>query len=776
MFSQARWSASGLGALVGFMSGLVPGSLALAQESTRASIEEVVVTAQRRAESMQSVPIAITAFSEDDLESRRIDSLKRLAHAAPGLSMGEFMPTQPQIFIRGIGSADDGPGADPSAAVFIDEVYVGRAAGWTANLFDLERIEVLRGPQGTLYGKNVVGGAINMITRKPDENFRAGINASMGNFDLKEFQGLLSGPISDTLFGKIAFTTKSRDGYMKSLHTQFPAFYPGDDPDPLNRGSNQLTRNTDSVRANLRWLPSDAMEINFSADNAQLDEIAPAFKRKGDLAPDVILMQGLIENFDRRIHRNLHSNPARTYNETTGFSMRVDYDLSWATFTSLSAYRESDTLNTGCCSTPTVRDAALLASSPTARPGMRFTVGQNGNTQDESADQISQEFRLTSAGTGPLEWVGGLYYFEENALRTETYDFGQVATDGAGGFFFTVPQSFGKNAQDAKTESVAAFVQATWSATERLRFTAGTRWSRDEKTVNSRGEPGGLLVREAFDVDVTKTWDEVTPRFVVDYQFTDDLFGYLQAAKGFKSGGFQGTPQFRINAVTPFNPETAWVYEGGIRSDWFERRARANLSVFYTDYADLQVRQSLIPPGSFIVASIVQNAADAEVKGAELELTLLPLEGVTLVASYAYLDATYKNFFAPPGWTTATGVDINQRKGNPLRNAPEHSVSFMSQYESALEGGARLTYMLDWRYQAISYQDPDASRVTAIPAHKLLDARIALLSADARWELSLWVENLLNEDYLAHAFPSAGGAVTTPGAPRMGGLTLSWSM
>ncbi|MCC5886740.1 MAG: TonB-dependent receptor [Gammaproteobacteria bacterium] len=751
-----------------------------ADQPAQRMIEEVVVTASRRAESLQSVPIAVTAFSEEDIRSRRIDGLAALSNRSPGFAMGEFMPSQPQVYIRGIGSNDDGPAADPSTAVFVDEVYVGRAAGWTANLFDLERVEVLRGPQGTLYGKNVVGGAVNLISRRPDENFRAAINTSVGTFNLREFQGMVSTPLTDNLFGKIAYSRKSRDGYLKSMVGDFPEFFPQRDPNSLGK-IDQLNRDTEAVRANLRWLPTEALEVNIAVDNAQLDEIAPAFHRIGPDADGVRLLSGLIENYQNRPRTNLKSEPGITKNETTGVMARIDYDLGWSTFTSLSAYRESETLNTGCCGLPNEQEALLEASSPNAEAGMRLTFAPKGNEQNENAEQWSQEFRFTSTGAGPLEWVGGLYYYKENAIRTESFDFGLAVLDGVGGLNILVPSSLGISFQDAETESYAVFGQGTWSVNDRLRLTAGARWSRDEKSVRSIVQQGGLLFRESFDVDVSKSWSELTPRFVIDYQWSDDVFVYLTAAKGFKSGGFQGQPPAQINAELPFEPETAWLYEAGVRSDWFNRRVRANLSVFHTDYDDLQIRQSLIPPGTppgqeFVVA-VVQNAASAEVRGAELELTLLPpVEGLTITASYAYLDATFKEFFAPPGFTTPTGVDINQRAGNRLRNSPKHSLSVLAQYEMTLAGGNRMTYALDWRYQDRLFQDPDNAPLAAIDSYSLLDARASYMTADGQWEVSLWVENLLNEDYFIHNFPATDGGVTTPGAPRMGGVTVRWSM
>ncbi|MCC5886724.1 MAG: TonB-dependent receptor [Gammaproteobacteria bacterium] len=755
----------------------LPASPVLAQaQQSRLQIDEVVVTAQRRAESMQTVAIAVSAFSEEELASRRIDGLGSLASRTPGFAIGEFMPSQPQVYIRGIGSNDDGPGADPSTAVFLDEVYVGRAAGWTANLFDLERVEVLRGPQGTLYGKNVVGGAVNMISRKPDEEFRARISGSVGSYDLREFQGLLNFPLADNLFGKIAYSSRSRDGYLKSLVGDFPEFFPLQDPVQLGR-FNQLDRGTESLRANLRWLASENLEINVSVDNAKLDENAPGFHRVGANAADVQAFSGLIENYQNRPRVNLQERSGRTTNETTGFMARVDYELGWATLTSISAYRESETLNTDCCHLNNEREAALLASSPSAPAGGNVLLAPAGNVQDESADQFSQELRLTSTGTGALEWVAGLYYLREEARRIETFDYGLGRFDGAGGVNVIVPPSLGKSDQDARTESIAAYGQATWSVTDRMRLTAGARWTKDDKRQATSVQAGGLLFRETFEVNQSDSWSELTPRFVIDYQASEDVFVYALASKGFKSGGFQGQPPAEINATLPFLPETAWLYEAGIKSDWFDRRARVNLAVFYTDYSDLQVLQLLTPvetPGVSVL--VAQNAADARVQGVELELTVLPLPGLTVTASYAYLDATFKEFFAPSGFTLPTDVDINQRKGNSLRNAPKHTASIMAQYEQVLDAGMRLVYQLDWRYQDESFQEPDNQPVSALPSYSLLDGRISLLNATGDWELSLWAENLLNKDHFIHGFPSQNGGTMTPGAPRMFGATLSWTM
>ncbi len=751
-----------------------PAAPALAQEQRRMQIDEVVVSAQRRDEDMQSVAIAVSAFSEEELSSRRIDGLGSLANRTPGLAIGEFTPSLPQVYIRGVGSNERGAAADPSTAVFIDEVYVGRVSGWTANLFDLERVEVLRGPQGTLYGKNVVGGAINLISRKPTEFFEAEVGASVGSFNLREFRGMVSGPLSDNLFAKYAFSTKTRDGYLKSLVGDFPEAFPTTDPGALG-SFDQLNRDMEFHRASLRWQPSDVLEVNLSFDNSTLDENAPNFKSVGS----TVLAQaaaGLVENDQKRIRRNLNRQPARTKVETTGFSARADYDFDWGTLTSISAYREADNITQGCCNYSSLEDVAFLASSPTAPAGGQTAFSSSvGNFQDETSDQISQELRLSSAGTGPLEWVAGLYYLREEVDRTESFDFGLARFDGDGGFVVVLPPSVGSGASVARTESVAVFGQASWNVNEKLRLTAGARWTEDKRRISTVAQAGGLLYQEDFEVSRKDSWDEVTPRFAIDYQFSEQLFLYALASRGFKSGGYQGVVP-RLETTVPFGPEFAWLYEVGFKSDFLDRRARVNVAAFLTDYTDLQVRQSLIPDDSETdtVINIVQNAADSEIRGVELEFVFLPLPGLTLSGTYAYLDATFSEFFAPTGFRTATGVDINQRKGNRLRNAPKHSLGLMAQYESTLRSGMRLINQLDWRYTSRNFQDPDNSVVSSIPAHSLLDARVTLLSADERWEFSLWAENLLDEDYFIHGFPSAGGGTMTPGAPRMVGVTLRW--
>ncbi len=731
-------------------------------------IEEVVVTAQRRAENLQSVPIAVSAFSEEALRTQGIDSLTEVATRTPGFSMGTFNVAQPQLFIRGIGSNDDGAGADSSVVVFIDEVYVGRNSGTAMDLFDLERVEVLRGPQGTLYGKNVVGGAINLVTRKPDEEFRAKLEGTFGNFDLANFRGFASGPLAENVFGKIAFSSKKREGYLDSEIGRFPQFFGSIPPEQLGQFE-QLDEDTESIRAHLRFTPTDRLEINLTADRSELRQSGPARYTVG--GPNGRILAGLIED---DIYTNLATDPGISDREINGYMGRVDYDFDFATFTSITAYREADAIvDVGDVSDEAI---ALLASSPNAQFGDALINGANNTFRDES-EQLSQEFRLTSAGEGPVDWVLGAYFLKEEVFRVESFDLGFNLALGDGTALPLLAPTTGSSYMDNETEGYAFFGQASWQINDQWRITAGGRYTDEEKTAKTRSVAGGFLVLESFDVQADDSWAEFTPKVSVDFQLNDDVFFYGTVSKGYKSGGFQGSPPVERTATTPYDKEIAWLYEVGAKTEWFDNRLRLNLSLFQTDYEDLQVFQLLVPadaPDGTPGVLTAQNAADAEIKGAEFEFIVMPLPNLTLRGSYTYLDTEYAKFTAPAGFRTPGGVDPTLREGNRLRNAPEHAFNILAVYDILFENGASLALQADYRKKTRVFQDPDNERVASIPGYDVLDARIAYTTANGQWEVAGWMKNALDEEYFLHNFPVSGSGAATPAPPRMMGITFTW--
>jgi len=262
------------------------------------AIEEIIVTAERRAESLQSVPVAITAFTGEEMDAQGIVDIKGITERTPGFTMGVFNPGQPQFYIRGIGSNEDGAGGDQSVIVFVDEVYIGRSAGSDFDLFDLERVEVLRGPQGTLFGKNVIGGAVSLITKKPTEETVMKFEGTVGNLDEVTVRGLVSGEIGDNVYGKLSFSSRRRDGYIDSRIDEYPAFFPD------TSAPEQHDINTDSIRAALRMTPSDRLEINLTANWSNMDRAGPSYLAIGPGGIPFGASASLDPNYGDDIHDN----------------------------------------------------------------------------------------------------------------------------------------------------------------------------------------------------------------------------------------------------------------------------------------------------------------------------------------------------------------------------------------------------------------------------------------------------------------------------------------
>ena len=369
------------------------------------------------------------------------------------------------------------------------------------------------------------------------------------------------------------------------------------------------------------------------------------------------------------------------------------------------------------------------------------------NDYVDDSETFTQEFRLTSSGSGPFQWVGGLYYMNEETYRDETVPAGLLAPDGDGGAFVLVPAVDAGDKQDNTTDSYAIFGQVTWDITDKLAITAGGRQTWEEKKISRLGTPNGLAPARIFDFSTSEDWSAFTAKGGIEFQATDDLFFYATVSEGFKSGGYQGTAATELAAITPFEPEEAVLYEVGAKTEWFDNRLRLNLAVFHTDYKDLQILQLLEPEGSPIGTPgqlVTQNAADAEIRGAELEFTLVPLEGLTLSGSYTYLDTEFSNFFIPDGFRPPGGVDPadSSREGNDLRNAPEHAFNILARYEMFLDGGASLAFQADYRYKDKVYQDPDLLEEASVPSYDVMDLSTSYTFPSGNIELTGWIRNL----------------------------------
>jgi iron complex outermembrane receptor protein len=747
-----------------------------AAASGMGALEEVVVTAQRRAETLQTVPLAVAVFTGESLRQQGLLDLKSLSELTPGLFMGEQKPGQAQWFIRGVGSNDDGATSDQSVPLFIDEQYIPRTAGQVVDLFDLERVEVLRGPQGTLFGRNAAGGAIHLITKKPSETPEARIEATYGNLNAVNLQGFVSGPISGRLLGKLSVSSRRRDGYMESVMAEYPNIASNVNLANL-RDARFLNINSDSIRGAVRYLASENLEINVSASYSARQESGTMryfTPGPGNGGSFYSTDSRLVPDYANNIRKTVMDDPGVAIIGNRLGSLRVDYRLPFgAMLTSLTTYQEGELSQDDVLATPNM--ARLRLSSNAVATTF---IGDNPVNEDNSA--FSQELRLTSADDGRLRWVAGLFYLEESVDRDETAGLGIVRSDGSGGLANVVPVTRGGAFQRGRSSSSAVFGQGTYAFTDSLRLTVGARYTRDEKEVSLVGVAGGLVVASSYAGTVSKSWSETTPKVTLDFTPMDDVLLYATAATGFKSGGWQGLAPNAAAAFTPYDPETAELLEIGAKTEWLDKRLRINLSAFQTDYKDMQVVQSLIPenaPPTVTAVVFVTNAASSTIKGAEIEIEAAPTANWFLSGSVALLDTEFQDFVIPPGYRPGIGAPpASNRVGNELRRSPRHTATLLARYTHDLGNGGNIVLQGTYRDIAKTFGDVDNLSFGITPAYSVLDARATYNLPGDQLSMAIWSNNLANEDYFLNNFPNIGSGWAVPAPPRTYGLTVNWRM
>ena len=716
---------------------------ALAEDKQRGSryvLEEVVVTAQKQPEDLQQVPIAVTAMSAEMIKAAGISDVSGIAARTPGFSMGTFNPTQPQLYIRGIGSNGDGAGGgEQSVAMFVDGIYMNRSAATGVELYDVQSIEVLRGPQGTLWGKNAIGGAISINTQKPAIEAATALELSTGNIGYSQLRGMLTGALSDRLSGKLSFNKKNRDGYIDSV-----------------MDSNVSTGDIDSsgVRAQFLYIPADNIEALLTLDYGQ-------DKRSGGVAVPSS-EQGLLGVYlqdpalpKAGFYQNYLDQPGQTDMASKGASLRLDIDTSIGTITSLTAYRYSDTAFNNISFGASIEAFPVLFIDNFAR--------------EESA-MFSQELRISGA-TADWNWQTGVYISSEDTDRLEGADFATAIDlnalfNGAGivplGFVQDLPAD--SAAQSNKTQSTAIFGQTTYALNDRIDVTFGMRYTREHKDFGNLGTRGaGLFVLEDYDIATSKTWAAPTYRLAVAYQLTAGISSYASVATGFKSGGFDGLSSNSQVAVTPFNEEGAVNLELGLKAMLLSNRLRFNTAVFNTDYTDLQILQTF-PNGTPIPPLQTKNAGKALSRGVELETTWIATERIQLSGHYAYLDTEY----------TQLDGSLAIYEGGKLRNAPRNSYGVVANYQIALSSSGRLNARAEYLHKDEAFQDVQNNSASAIPAYDVANFRLAYEAERGQWEIAGWIKNAFQEKYYSHNYGIAPfGTLHVPALPRTYGADLT---
>ena len=710
---------------------------ALAQEGGGAVLEEITVTAERREQSLQDVPISVTAFSGDMVREGGIVRLEDVAVQTPNFKMTAFNTAESQLFLRGIGSTNDGPVSDPSVAVFIDDVYIGRPSGASTDLYDLERIEVLRGPQGTLYGRNAAGGAINIFTKKPQQEFEARAGLTVGDYSLVNFRGYINGAISDNVAGKLTTNVRQRDGYAENVTT----------------GQDLEDDNTTSIRGQLLFTPSDSVDILLGFDFTDIDssgdnrfltnyDIEPIFPPALTGPP-----QAEAETFGNDPRKSNHDEIQRSEKELWGLMGRVDADLGWATLTSITAYRESESA--------WFQPLVPILSDQSGGQGI-FEVDDSA---DQDAEQFSQEIRLAGA-TDRLNWVAGLYYFDENVYKSERFVTYWGPLTGLDVLFNSGDVSFN---MDGETTSFAAFGQFTWDITDAVALTLGARYTDDEKQQDTAAVSNvplaGLVwgiplgpTGAPYSVSGKESWSETTTRASLDWDITDDHMIYATYSEGFKSGAFNSHTNSPLLASVPLLPESATNMEIGARTQWLDGRLRFNLTYFDVEYEDLQT-------WSLIDFVLVADNAAAELDGVEADFAVLFTENFSINGSFSTLDGKFTE-----------GANI----GNDLRRAPELTWSISPNLSIPFASGAALDLVATASYTDEYHMELDNDLRGLEPDVTVVDASVRYTAASERWDLTLWGKNVTDELYATHHIDGTfGGATKIWAPPRTWGVTFN---
>lgn len=757
--------------------GLTSAFTAFGQEAGGADVsglEEIVVTAQKRSENLQDVPIAISAFTGAQILEDGIASLEDIGSRTPGMVFAAFSIGQPEIAIRGVGTKEDGASASDSVIISVDDVYIAARTAQVFDIFDLERVEVLRGPQGTLYGKNTSGGAINFVTLKPSQETRVRVRQSVGDFGRFDTGAMISGQIAENFFGKVSFSRRQHDGYLRNI-LQGSEFF----------GQRQGESNTFAWRAQLRWTPGERTEILLSLDGADDNLGASNREPVGSTGPlhdcgcasDPIAVNIALGG-DGDGHTTLAETEGFTDRDVQGYSLRIEHELGDMTLTSITAYRESDfdwlEDSEGLPPWPGLIDLTGTLGNPLvgllapAAEGFSFDVNDSAI---ETTSQFTQELRLTSGGSSKLLWTAGLFYSREEIDRTETFEFPSLG--GPGGNDITA------STQENTTNSFAVYADGTYDIFNDLSLTAGLRYSSDKRSIGVEGQviQGlGLLIKPFDRVTASDKWDNLAWRAVLSYRINTDVMAYASAATGFKSGGFTGSASTAERATTPFDQEKATNFEVGLKSRLLDNRLQLNITAFFTDYKDLQVTRFFQPVDAAFGEFITENAGKAEIKGVEAEFVALPFEQLEIGGSYAYLNAKYTDFQGTPSLAAdGSTLDSGAFNGNRLRQAPKTMLNFYGKFTQQLARGS-ISAKISYRYQGLSFYDPSNNPITTIPAYDIWDARLAWRSEDENWEAAFWVRNFGDEQYRTHVFSQRGGRIAFAifGAPRTFGLTLTY--
>ena len=713
------------GAIIALQTAFAPAVSMGAEESNDNILPEVIVSAQRRSENLQSTPLAITAVSAEELRSQNIESLMDIGALAPNVLVGGQSLTGANnggFFIRGIGQERSGVDFDQGVGLYVDGVFMSRSDNTYLSIIDVERIEILRGPQGTLFGKNTIGGAINYITKQPGEEFEGYVDATVGSYNRMDVKASVNIPLSSSVFVKVTAGSLNRDGFLKHV------------VDDDREGGD----NTQVGRLQIRALVSEAVTVDLSISKTRsknsgrafiVDFIDPndfaigRFRSKTGLPFDEQFVSP--DNMTRRGG----DNTSYDY-DGINLSAIITADLSEnLQLKSITAYMEADVV------------------SANDWDGTEFSIYDIVNVR--ALDQFSQEIQLSgTAFEERLKFVSGLYYLKE----TPTDDGEVIAA-----FTSSFPGARQRNV-DVEVESFAAFFQGTYDVTDALSVTAGLRYSKDDK------KSASFQSAPLFNGVGEGSWDDVSSRIAVEYQWSDDVMTYASATKGYRSGGLNAS--FSNLVFTEYEPEIVWNYEAGIRADILDKRVRLNLTGFHMDYSQQQLTAFDAPTNTVFI----HNVGTAKREGIELEVHAAPVGGLLLNGTFGYLNAKYTDV------GTATGITIDSR----VLRSPKYTFSIGGSYEVEVGEGSMVA-SLNYNNRSEQSTTSTDGNTVLLDSYGLLSGRLQYNAPDGQWSLSVFATNFLNKEYFIGGFDFArtegfiGISQLDVGRPREIGVNLRYN-
>ena len=683
------------------------------------ALEEVIVTAARRETTLQDIPVAVSAFDENEMERRQTFNVVDVVNNVPNLigSNNIGQGTATTVFLRGVGTTESIVTVDTAMGFYVDDVYIGRQGVNNFSLYDVERVEVLRGPQGTLYGRNTSAGAIRVITKQPGEDFEASGQISAGKYSRWNLKGSLNTPlVEDKLFLRATAIVQQGDGYMRNI--------------TLDKDVND--RDIWGVRAALRYIANPDLEFLLTADVSESDE-------NGLYASDI---SGITRPTTGDVFVVVSGTDQRNQGEAKGINLTVNWSYSDAfNLQSITSFRN------------TYQKWNLDLTDQPISIFRLWTINDS--------DQFSQEFKFTgSLMDDRLDYVAGVFYFDESSF---SFIGDEINLDfGPGG---RLPLPFFERDYDVNTDSIAVYAEGTYDITDRLRVIAGGRYTEDDKSLTIDFKVGGTPI--GFDaVGGFPAWDtstlnalgtetelkfkEFTPKFGFQYDLTENVVSYLTYTKGFKSGGW-GARTNDPTMVVVFQPEFVNSYALGFKATALDGRARINAEGFFYDYTDL-FNTGAGEQGNFIVSS-----NDAEVKGIELEGTLRVTEALDLFGFVAWADAKFIDVDPELAGTVV---------GEKLQRLPEWSTKLGFTYSWPL-GQGNLSLTADYSFVKDHFTNLENSELVKSGNISLFNASIGYEPSDGRYRIALSCRNCADDVYISQSldFAGTGFVVVYPGEP-----------